>query len=222
MSITLTGTGLTIDKVVHVARDRMSVAIDPAAKKRIEKCRALLEDKLQKKEIMYGVNTGIGELADVVLTRTRSRNTSGISSTATPRATASPPEDIVRAAILSRINCHCHGHSGLRPVVTETLAEMLNKGVTPVVCEKGSVGACGDLSPMAQIALVPMGEGEAFYKGERLPGAEALERAGITPLVLHARDGLAMINGSNVIAGICALIVPTSTAGSNSPRSRRP
>jgi histidine ammonia-lyase len=117
------------------------------------------------------------------------------------------PADVVRAAILSRISCHCHGHSGLRPVVTETLVELLNKGVTPVMCEKGSVGACGDLSPMAQMALVPMGEGEAFYKGERLPGAEALKRAGIAPLVLHARDGLAMINGSNVIAGMSALIV---------------
>ena len=88
----------------------------------------------------------------------------------------------MRAAILGRINCHCHGHSGLRLVVTETLAELLNKGVTPVMCEKGSVGACGDLSPMAQMALVPMGEGEAFYKGERLPGAEALKRAGIKRL----------------------------------------
>jgi len=115
------------------------------------------------------------------------------------------PEDVVRAAILSRINCHCHGHSGLRSVVVETLKEMLNKGVTPVICEKGSVGASGDLSPMAQMALVPMGEGEAFYKGERLPAKEAMERAGIPTIVYEARDGLATINGSNVIAGLGAL-----------------
>ena len=78
-----------------------------------------------------------------------------------------------------RINVHAHGNSGCRPEITQTLVEMLNKGVTPVVCQKGSVGACGDLAPMAQMALLLMGEGEAFYQGERLPGREALERAGI-------------------------------------------
>ncbi|MBN2265994.1 MAG: aromatic amino acid lyase, partial [Candidatus Aminicenantes bacterium] len=208
MSITLTGTGLTIEKVVQVARERAPVAIDPAAKKRIEKCRALLEDKIQKKEIMYGVNTGIGELANVVLTQDQVESYQRYLIYSHAAGYGKPmPEEIVRAAILSRINCHCHGHSGLRPVITETLAELLNKGVTPVMCEKGSVGACGDLSPMAQMALVPMGEGEAFYKGERLPGAEALKRAGIKTVVLHARDGLAMINGSNVIAGMSALLV---------------
>jgi histidine ammonia-lyase len=208
MSITLNGTGLTVEKVVQVARDGVPVALAPEARKRIEKCRALLEDKIQKKEIMYGVNTGIGELASVVLTQDQVEKYQRYLIYSHAAGYGKPmPAEIVRAAILSRINCHCHGHSGLRPVVTETLIELLNKGVTPVMCEKGSVGACGDLSPMAQMALVPMGEGEAFYKGERLPGAEALKRAGIAPIVLHARDGLAMINGSNVIAGMSALTV---------------
>ena len=208
MSITLTGTGLTVEKVVEVARRGAPVALDPEARKRIVKCRALLEDKIQKKEIMYGVNTGIGELANVVLDQDQVEQYQRYLVYSHAAGYGKPmPEEIVRAAILSRISCHCHGHSGLRPVVTETLIELLNKGVTPVMCEKGSVGACGDLSPMAQMALVPMGEGEAFYKGERLPGAEALKRAGIEPLVLHARDGLAMINGSNVIAGMSALTV---------------
>jgi len=208
MALNLTGTGLTVDKVVQVARGREPVSLDPEARKRIEKCRALLEDKLQKKEIMYGVNTGIGELANVVLTQEQIEKYQRYLIYSHAAGYGKPmPEEIVRAAILSRISVHCHGHSGLRPVVTETLIELLNKGVTPVMCEKGSVGACGDLSPMAQMALVPMGEGEAFYKGERLPGAEALKRAGIKPIVLHARDGLAMINGSNVIAGMSALIV---------------
>jgi len=208
MSIALTGTGLTIEKVVQVARGGEPVTLAPEARKRIEKCRALLEDKIQKKEIMYGVNTGIGELANVVLTQEQVEQYQRYIVYSHAAGYGKPmPEDVVRAAILSRISCHCHGHSGLRPVVTETLVELLNKGVTPVMCEKGSVGACGDLAPMAQMALVPMGEGEAFYKGERLPGAEALKRAGIAPIVLHARDGLAMINGSNVIAGMSALIV---------------
>jgi histidine ammonia-lyase len=208
MSITLTGTNLSIEKVVEVARRGAPVALDPEARKRIDKCRALLEDKIQKKEIMYGVNTGIGELANVVLTQEQVEEYQRYLIYSHAAGYGKPmPEEIVRAAILSRISCHCHGHSGLRRVVTETLVELLNKGVTPVMCEKGSVGACGDLSPMAQMALVPMGEGEAFYKGERLPGAEALKRAGIEPIVLHARDGLAMINGSNVIAGMSALTV---------------
>jgi histidine ammonia-lyase len=208
MSITLNGTGLTIEKVVQVARDGAPVALAPEARKRIEKCRALLEDKIRKNEIMYGVNTGIGELANVVLTQDQVEEYQRYLIYSHAAGYGKPmPTEVVRAAILSRISCHCHGHSGLRPVVTDTLVELLNKGVTPVMCEKGSVGACGDLSPMAQMALVPMGEGEAFYKGERLPGAEALKRAGIAPIVLHARDGLAMINGSNVIAGMSALIV---------------
>src|SRR5512136_654296 len=208
MSIVLDGKNLTIEKVVEVARRAEPGGLSPEAKKRIEKCRALLEEKIEKKEIMYGVNTGIGELANVVLTQEQVEKYQRYLIYSHAAGYGQPmPEEIVRAAILSRISCHCHGHSGLRPVVVETLIELLNKGVTPVMCEKGSVGACGDLSPMAQMALVPMGEGEAFYQGKRLPGAEALKRAGIKPLVLHARDGLAMINGSNVIAGMGALTI---------------
>ncbi|MBM3305597.1 MAG: histidine ammonia-lyase [Candidatus Aminicenantes bacterium] len=208
MSIVLEGKNLTIETVARVARGREPVALAPEARKRIEKCRALLEDKIQKREIMYGVNTGIGELANVVLTQEQVERYQRYIVYSHAAGYGKPlPEDVVRAAMLSRISCHCHGHSGLRPVVTETLVDMLNKGVTPVMCEKGSVGACGDLSPMSQMALAAMGEGEAFYQGERLPGLEALKRAGIEPLVLHARDGLAMINGSNVIAGLGALEV---------------
>jgi histidine ammonia-lyase len=208
MSIILDGKNLTIEKVVDVARRAEPVGLSPEAKKRIERCRALLEEKIEKREIMYGVNTGIGELANVVLTQEQVEKYQRYLIYSHAAGYGDPmPEEVVRAAILSRISCHCHGHSGLRLTVTETLVDLLNKGVTPVMCEKGSVGACGDLSPMAQMALVPMGEGEAFYKGERLPGAEALKRAGIQPLVLHARDGLAMINGSNVIAGMSALAV---------------
>ncbi len=206
MSIQLDGHNLTIEKVVKVARDNESISIHPEAIKRIKKCRDLLEDKIKKKEIMYGVNTGIGELSEVVLTQEQVEEYQRYLIYSHAAGYGRPlPIEVVRAAILSRINCHCHGHSGLRPVVVETLKEILNKGVTPVVCEKGSVGACGDLSPMAQMALVPMGEGEAFYKGERMPGKEAMEKAGIPTIVYEARDGLATINGSNVIAGMGAL-----------------
>jgi histidine ammonia-lyase len=117
------------------------------------------------------------------------------------------PEEVVRAAWASRINVLLQGRSGCRPVLPETMAALLNQGVTPVVCSRGSVGACGDLSPMSQAALVLIGEGEAFYEGERLPGREALRRAGVEPIEFEARDGLASINGSNVIAGMGSLEV---------------
>lgn len=206
MSITLDGHSLDIEKVVQVARKNETIAIHPEAMKRISKCRDLLEEKIKKGEIVYGVNTGIGELSEVVLTQEQVEKYQRYLIYSHAAGYGQPlPIDVVRAAILSRINCHCHGHSGLRPVVVETLKELLNKGVTPVMCEKGSVGACGDLSPMAQMALVLMGEGEAFYKGERLPAKEAMERAGIPIIVFEARDGLATINGSNVICGMGAL-----------------
>jgi len=206
MTITLDGHSLTVEKVVQVARENEKIAIHPEAMKRIKKCRDLLEEKIKKREIVYGVNTGIGELSEVVLTQEQVERYQRYLIYSHAAGYGKPlPIEVVRAAILSRINCHCHGHSGLRPVVVETLKEMLNKEVTPVVCEKGSVGACGDLSPMAQMALVPMGEGEAFYKGERLPGKEAMDRAGIPVIVYEARDGLATINGSNVIVGLGVL-----------------
>jgi histidine ammonia-lyase len=206
MALILDGHNLTIDSLVKVARGGEPVELHPDALRRIQKCRDLLEDKIKKNEVMYGVNTGIGELAEVALTQEQVERYQKYIIYSHAAGYGKPlPIEIVRAAMVSRISCHCHGHSGLRPVVTETMAAMLNKGVTPVVCEKGSVGACGDLSPMSQIALAVMGEGEAFYKGERLPGRAALEKAGIKPLVLEARDGLAMINGSNVIAGLGSL-----------------
>jgi len=182
MSINLTGTGLTVDKVVQVARGKASVTLDPEARRRIEKCRALLEDKLQKKEIMYGVNTGIGELANVVLTQEQIEQYQRYLIYSHAAGYGKPmPEEIVRAAILSRISVHCHGHSGLRPVVTETLIELLNKGVTPVMCEKGSVGACGDLSPMAQMALVPMGEGRPSTRASACPAPRPLSGPASSP-----------------------------------------
>jgi histidine ammonia-lyase len=206
MAIIVDGHKLTIERVVEVARENEKIELHPEAKQRIEKCRGLLERKIQKQEIMYGVNTGIGELSEVVLTQEQVAKYQKYIIYSHAAGYGKPlPVDIVRAAMLSRISCHCHGHSGIRLVVTETMKEMLNRGVTPVVCEKGSVGACGDLSPMSQIALAVMGQGEAFYQGERLPAAEALKRAGIAPVVLAARDGLAMINGSNFITGLGAL-----------------
>ena len=206
MTITLDGSSLTIEKVVAIARFGEQVTLAPAALERIKVCRAMLEEKLAAKEIMYGTNTGIGEFSEKILNDDQVKefqkyliynHAAGIGEPA--------PIEHVRAALAGRINVHAHGNSGCRPEITLTLVEMLNKGVTPVVCRKGSVGASGDLAPMAQAALLLMGEGEAFFNGERLPGAEAMQRAGIPVPGLQARDGLAAINGSNLLTAISAL-----------------
>ncbi|MBI5240498.1 MAG: aromatic amino acid lyase [Elusimicrobia bacterium] len=206
MPITIDGRSLTIEDVVRVARHGEPVELAPEAVERIKKCRGMLEKKIQAREIMYGVNTGIGEFSEVVLTDEQVQqfqryliynHAAGIGKPA--------PVEHVRAALLSRVNVHAKGHSGCRPEITRTYVAMLNRGVTPVVCEKGSVGACGDLSPMSQAALTLMGEGECFLGGQRMPAKEALAKAGIPVPGLQARDGLASINGSNLITGIACL-----------------
>ena len=206
MSYSFTGSGLTIEKLVQIARHNEKVELHPDALERIKACRLMLEEKIQTKEIMYGVNTGIGEFSEIVLNDEQVKqfqkyliynHAAGIGDPA--------PIEYVRGAMTGRINVHAHGNSGCRPEITLTLIEMLNKGVTPVVCQKGSVGACGDLAPMAQIAELLMGEGEAFYKGERMTGKDAFEKAGIPIPGLQARDGLATINGSNLLTAMSAI-----------------
>jgi len=200
------GSGLTIEDVVNVARNGQKVELHPDAIKRINICRDMLEKKIVAKEIMYGVNTGIGEFSEVVLDDDQVQDfqkylvynhAAGIGDPA--------PIEYVRGAMLGRINVHAHGNSGCRLVITQTLVDMLNKGVTPFVCQKGSVGASGDLAPMSQIALLLMGEGKAYYKGELLEGKEAMDKAGIPIPGLFARDGLATINGSNVLTAMSAI-----------------
>ena len=206
MSIILDGSNLTVEKVIQIARHNEKVELAPAALERIKICRAMLEEKIKAGEIMYGTNTGIGEFSEVVLNDEQVQqfqryliynHAAGIGDPA--------PIEYVRGAMAGRINVHAHGNSACRPEITQTFVEMLNKGVTPVVCQKGSVGACGDLAPMSQLSLLLMGEGEAFYQGERLPGKAAMERAGIPIPGLHARDGLAAINGSNLLTAMSAI-----------------
>ncbi len=206
MAIILNGSELTIDKLVGIARHGEKVELHPEALQRIKICRTMLEEKLKAREIMYGTNTGIGEFSEVVLNDEQVKefqkyliynHAAGIGDPA--------PIEYVRGAMAARINVHAHGNSGCRPEITLTLVEMLNKGVTPVVCQKGSVGACGDLAPMSQIALLMMGEGEAYYKGEKLAGKVAMEKAGIPIPGLQARDGLATINGSNLLTAMSAI-----------------
>jgi len=206
MSVILDGSNLTVEKIVRIARHKEKVEISNEALQRIKICRAMLEEKIQAHEIMYGVNTGIGEFSEVVLNDDQVKDFQKYLIYNHSAGIGEPmPIEHVRGAIAGRINVHAHGNSGCRPEITLTLVEMLNKDCIPVVCEKGSVGACGDLAPMSQIALLLMGEGEAFYNGERLPGNVAFEKAGIKVPGLQARDGLATINGSNFITAISAL-----------------
>ncbi|MGV8119112.1 MAG: histidine ammonia-lyase [Candidatus Xenobiia bacterium LiM19] len=206
MAIRMDGYSLTIEDVVKIARFGEKVELADEGVERIRKCRGLLERKMEQGEIMYGVNTGIGEFSEVALSEEQVKEFQKYLIYNHSAGIGKPfPIEYVRAAMATRINVHLHGNSGCRPEITMTLAELLNKGVTPVVCEKGSVGACGDLSPMSQIALLMMGEGEAFYEGKRMPSREAMGLAGITIPGLMARDGLATINGSNFIAGIGCL-----------------
>jgi histidine ammonia-lyase len=206
MPITLDGSGLTIEKLVQIARFNEKVQIAKQSEEKIIRCRQMLEEKIASREIMYGVNTGIGEFSEIVLSDDQIKDfqrfliynhAAGIGEPA--------PVEYVRGAMAGRINVHAHGNSGCRLVITRTLAKMLNKGLTPVVCQKGSVGACGDLAPMSQIALLMMGEGEAFFEGEKLPAKAAMQRAGIEIPDLEARDGLSIINGSNLLTAMSAI-----------------
>ena len=208
MTVVLDGSGLTLEKLVAVARHGEKVELHPDALERIKVCRAMVERKIEARETMYGVNTGIGELCEVILDDDQVKDfqkyliynhSAGIGDPA--------PIEYVRGAMCGRINVHAHGNSGCRPEITLTLMAMLNEGVTPFVCQKGSVGACGDLAPMSQIAQLLMGEGRAYYKGELLPGKEALDRAGIPVPGLEARDGLATINGSNLLTAMSGIFL---------------
>jgi histidine ammonia-lyase len=206
MTVVLDGSGLTIDKLVSIARGGETVEVAPEALDRIRENRVMLEEKIKAREIMYGITTGIGEFSEVVLSDDQVQqfqkyliynHAAGIGEPA--------PVEYVRGAMASRINVHCHGMSGCRPEITLTFVELLNRGITPVVCQKGSVGACGDLAPMAQLALVLMGEGECFYKDKKMPSADALRAEGIPVPGLEARDGLAAINGSNLLTAMSAV-----------------
>ncbi len=206
MTITLDGSGLDVEKLVRIARHGEKVELHSQAVEKISACRAMVEEKIKAHEIMYGVNTGIGEFSERVLNDEQVQQFQKYLIYNHAAGIGDPcPVEHIRGAMAGRVNVHAHGNSGCRPDITQTLVDMLNKGVTPVVCQKGSVGACGDLAPMAQMALSLMGEGEAYFQGERLPGRVAMQRAGIPIPGLQARDGLAAINGSNLLTAMSAI-----------------
>ncbi|RZD38154.1 MAG: phenylalanine ammonia-lyase [Methanobacteriota archaeon] len=208
MTVSLDGNSLTINKLVNVARDNENIEVTKESWKRIEDCRTMLQSKIEAHETMYGITTGIGEFSEVTLTPDQTQEFQKFLVRNHAAGIGDPMDiEIVRGAMCGRINVHTKGHSGGRREITEYLRDTLNHQITPVVCEKGSVGACGDLAPMSQIALALMGEGEMFVNGKIIDSKTALENIGLEPLELQARDGLSLINGSNVLTALAAIIL---------------
>ncbi|MCC6962806.1 MAG: histidine ammonia-lyase [candidate division Zixibacteria bacterium] len=208
MSVQIGKGKITIYDVQKVARHNEKIELAPAAVERIKTCRRFVDKKVAEKELMYGINTGIGDLAKVALSAEQLEVFQKFLVYSHAAGYGEPLAiEYARAAWTSRVNVLSQGHSGCNLRIVETMVEMLNKGVTPLACEKGSVGACGDLSPMSQLALVMIGEGEAYYQGQRMSAKEAMAKAGIPTIKFEARDGLASINGSNVIAGAGSLLL---------------
>jgi histidine ammonia-lyase len=204
-AVELDGRHLTLEAIEAVARGAQ-VRISEAARIRVARARAFVDERFDSGEAIYGVTTGFGRLANVPVDPKDAAQLqlnlvrSHASGTGTPLA-----EPLVRAAGVLRVNSLAAGHSGVKPETLELLVELLNRGVTPVVPCQGSVGASGDLAPLAHMSLTLIGEGEAYFNGERLPSAVALERAGLCPVTLGPKEGLALINGTQVMTGIGSL-----------------
>ncbi len=206
--VELNGTELTIEQVMAVARHKEQVRISEPAKQKIDRARAYVDEKLAQKAVIYGLTTGFGKFSDTFVpeqeTAALQRNL--IISHACGMGAPLPCE-VVRGAMLLRCNALARGNSGIRLSTLETLLAMLNRGVHPVVPEKGSLGASGDLAPLSHIVLVMLGEGEAEYQGAVMPGRQAMESAGISPVELAAKEGLALINGTQIMASIACGVV---------------
>ncbi|MFU8770305.1 MAG: histidine ammonia-lyase, partial [Desulfotignum sp.] len=205
-TIVLDGENFQLEELVDIARNGYHIAIAASSKDRIKKARTLVETWVNNGERIYGVTTGFGALSDVTisLSDTRRLQKKILFSHAAGMG-KHMADDVVRAMMALRVNDFCRGNSGLRLETIEMLARMLNTGIVPVVPEKGSVGASGDLVPMAHLALVMIGEGEAFVDGIRMPGAKALAARSMTPLELAAGEGLALINGTQFMIALGCL-----------------
>ncbi|MFH5836394.1 histidine ammonia-lyase [Proteiniclasticum sp. C24MP] len=204
--ITIENGKLTIEEFIKVARDKETLTLSGDTRQRILASRKMLEKAAAGTQAVYGVNTGFGKFSEVKIgkseLKTLQRNL--IISHACGIGNPMRTEE-VRGLMLLRINALARGYSGIRLETVETLKEMLNKGVHPVIPEKGSLGASGDLAPLAHMVLTLIGEGEAEYNGHSIPSREAMERAGITPVELEAKEGLALINGTQALTSIGAL-----------------
>jgi histidine ammonia-lyase len=204
--IELNGQPLSLEQIARVARGEERVSLAAEARVRIEAARALVERIVEEGRVVYGVNTGFGKLSDYSIPRAELQELQlNLVRSHSCGVGAPLAAEETRAMMLLRANVLALGYSGARAVVCETLIEMLERNVLPVVPEKGSVGASGDLAPLAHLALACIGEGESVYEGERMASAEALRRAGISPLALEAKEGLALLNGTQALTAVGAL-----------------
>jgi histidine ammonia-lyase len=208
-TVTIDGQHLTLEQVLEVAEERAKVTISPSVKKKVKRSRDFIEKALDQGEKIYGVTTGFGLLSDQIIDHSQiealQRNLIRSHSVG-----VGPYFDEVttRAIMVLRANVIAMGYSGVRMEVLRRLADMINKGVHPLVPEQGSVGASGDLAPLAHLTSVLMGEGEAIFKGKVMPGEKAMKQAGIPILTLKAKEGLALVNGTQVMTavGLLALL----------------
>ncbi len=204
--IIIDGNSLTLEMVRQVAVQGASVKLSEIAREKVIKCREYVDSIIAKGEIVYGLTTGFGKFSTVNIPRENiaELQLNLIRSHAT--SVGEPYTEIeTRAIMLLRIAVLAKGHSGIRIQTLDSLIAMLNAGVHPVIPKRGSVGASGDLSPLSHLALVLIGEGEAIYKGQRIGGCEAMQLAGIKPVKLEAKEGLALNNGTQVMAALGAL-----------------
>jgi histidine ammonia-lyase len=206
MTLALTGNDLTLENVYEVALEAREASLAADARTRMEASRAVIDRLVASGATAYGVNTGFGKMASVRISsdQIRQLQTNLVRSHAAGvGAPLSEPE--VRAMMLLRANAIAKGFSGIRPIAAETLCAMLNRRVHPVIPSQGSVGASGDLAPLAHLAQVVIGEGQAAYQGRLMAGAEAMRLAGIAPIALEAKEGLALLNGTQGMLALLAL-----------------
>ncbi len=206
--IVLTGNEITLQQIVNVARQGATVTLSPEAERNIERSRKVVDKLVEQSKVVYGVTTGFGMFSERFIEKeyTNALQKNLIVSHAVG-AGDNFTEDVVRAAMLLRVNNFTYGYSGIRLQTVRTLVEMLNRGVTPVVPEKGSLGASGDLVPLAHMVLPLLGLGRATYRGEEMSGADAMRAAGIPTLELTQKEGLALINGTQFMTAVGALVV---------------
>lgn len=199
------GCGLTLEDFIRVTRGGAPVAIDPQAMERVKKARAVVDDLVAQGRPMYGINTGFGRFSDVAIPEHELNLLQINLIRADAVGVGRPlPRDAVRGMLLLRLNSLLKGLSGVRPVIVETLAAMLNRGVHPVIPEKGSVGSSGDLCPLAHMTMPMIGEGEAEFGGTVFEGKEAMAKAGIDVVELKAKEGLSLINGTQCMTSVGA------------------
>ena len=207
-TVHLDGKSLTLQDVVNVARKGYKVEIAPEAKEQIKECAASVSEWVKEGRVVYGITTGFGDLASVVIPRDKGRQLQENLLLSHACGYGEPyPEDVVRAIMLLRINTLTRGFSGISLETLQQMVDYLNLGIHPVVPTQGSVGASGDLCPLSHVAISLIGHGEVVYKGQKMSASEALAKVGMKPVELQPKEGLALNNGTTVMNAVAALCI---------------